>query len=75
MIKIEDFDFFLINIKSHKNILVCNILFKSLTDSKPYYVLDSIKWMGLLEFMIEHDIWYYLEVKNIIPFTTELDML
>ena len=31
--------------------------------------------MDLLEFMMELDIWYYLEVKNMIPFTTELDNL
>ena len=29
--------------------------------------------MDLLEFMMELDSWYYMEVKNMIPFTTELD--
>ena len=28
--------------------------------------------MDVLEFMIKIDIWYYLKVKNMIPFTTGL---
>ena len=30
---------------------------------------------GLLEFMMELDISYYLKMKNMIPFTTGLDIL
>ena len=37
-------------------------------------ILDSIKQMDLLELMIEIDIQYYLEVKNMIKFTTGLDI-
>ena len=38
-------------------------------------VLDLMKWMELLEFIMGLCIWYYLALKNIILFTTELDML
>ena len=31
--------------------------------------------MNLLEFMIEQDIQYYLEMKNMISFATGLDIL
>ena len=37
-------------------------------------ILDSIKQMDLLELMIEIDSQYYLEVKNMIKFTTGLDI-
>ena len=37
-------------------------------------VLDLRKRMDLLEFMMELGIWYYLEVKNMILFTTGLDI-
>ena len=30
--------------------------------------------MDLLEFMMELDIYYYLEVRNMIPFTAGLDI-
>ena len=30
--------------------------------------------MDLLDFMIELDVYYYLEMKNLIPFTTRLDV-
>ena len=39
------------------------------------YILDLIKWMGLLEFMMELPIQYYLEVKNMVSFTTVLFIL
>ena len=35
------------------------------------YVLDLIKQMDLSKFMMELDIQYYSEVKNMIPFTTD----
>ena len=38
------------------------------------YLLDSIKWMDLLEFMMDLDIKYYLEGNNLILFTTGLDI-
>ena len=56
----------LIDEKSYQNILVYNIWQKRLTDYKP--VLDSIKQMDLLVFMMEQDIQCYLVVKNMIPF-------
>ena len=31
--------------------------------------------MNLLEFMMELGIWYYLEVRNVIPFMAGLDIL
>ena len=39
------------------------------------YVLNLIKQMDLLELMMELDIYYYFEVKNMILFTAELDIL
>ena len=38
-------------------------------------VLNMIKQMDLLELMMELDIYYYFEVKNMILFTAELDIL
>ena len=38
-------------------------------------MLGSIKQMDLLEFMMERDIYYNLEVESMIPFTTGLDIL
>ena len=38
--------------KSYKHILVCNVSSKNLIDAKPY-VLCSVKYMDLLEFMME----------------------
>ena len=38
-------------------------------------ILDSIIQIDLLEFMMELDINYFLEVKNMIPSTTGLDIL
>ena len=55
-IKIEDFDLANISIdeKSNENIWVYNISYKNLVDlrKKNFYVLDSIKWMDLLEFVL-----------------------
>ena len=39
------------------------------------YVLDSIKQVDILEFIIELEIQYYLEMGYMIPFTTVLDIL
>ena len=47
---------------------------KSLIHPKPLR-LDSIKQMDLLELMMELDIQYHLEVKNMIPSATRLDIL
>ena len=57
IIKIEDFDLdnFLIDEQSYENILVYKISYKSLIDSKPL-VFNSIKYIDLLEFMMELDI-------------------
>ena len=38
-------------------------------------ILDLIIQIDLLDFMMKLDIKYYLEVKNMIPFTTGLDIL
>ena len=40
-----------------------------------HYILGSIKQIDLLEFMIELDTWYYLALKNMMPFTIGLDIL
>ena len=66
MIKTEDFDFdnILIEEKLYENILVYNILCKTL-----------LKQIDLLEFMREQDIYYYLVLKNIMSFTIGLDIL
>ena len=56
IIKIEDFDLANISIdeKSNENIWVYNISYKNLVDlrKKNFYVLDSIKWMDFLEFVL-----------------------
>ena len=56
IIKIEDFDLANTSIdeKSNENIWVYNISYKNLVDlrKKNFYVLDSIKWMDLLEFVL-----------------------
>ena len=38
-------------------------------------VLGSIKLMDLLEFIVELNIYYYLEIKNMISSTIGLDIL
>ena len=57
IIKLEDFDLdnILVEEKSHKNILIYCISYKTLIDSK-LLILDSIKQMDLLAFMMELDI-------------------
>ena len=74
IIMLEDFDLdnILIDKKSYENIFYF-ITFCKLIIS--LYVLDSIKQMDLLEFVMELDIQYYLEVKKMIPFMTGLDIL
>ena len=56
VLKIEDFDLDNISIdeKSNENIWVYNISYKNLVDlhKKNFYVLDSIKWMDLLQFVL-----------------------
>ena len=54
MIIFEAFDLgnIVIDEKSYKHILVCNVSSKNLIDAKPY-VLCSVKYMDLLEFMME----------------------
>ena len=55
--KFEDFHFdnILIDKKSHENILIYDILYKTLIGAK-LCVLDSTKWMDLLEFQMELNI-------------------
>ena len=57
IIKLEDFDLdeILIDEKSHENILIYDISYKTLID-KNLCVLDSLKWRELYEFMMELDI-------------------
>ena len=59
IIKIEDFDLdsTLTDEKSYENILAYNISYKSLINSNSLYILDSIKQMDLLKFMMELIIW------------------
>ena len=73
IIKSEDFDLdnVLVNEKSYKNIFVYNILYKALISDKPL----CIKFDKIDGFMMEVDIYYYLEVKNMISFTAGLDSL
>ena len=73
IIKSEDFDLdnVLVNEKSYKNIFVYNILYKALISDK----LLCIKFDKIDGFMMEVDIYYYLEVKNMISFTAGLDSL
>ena len=56
VLKVEDFDLDNISIdeKSNENIWVYNISYKNLVDlhKKNFYVLDSIKWMDLLQFVL-----------------------
>ena len=76
IIKMEDFDLDNISVdkKSYENILVYKISYKSLIDSKPLRIrFDKID--GFIRVMLELDISYYLEVKNVITFTTALDIL
>ena len=87
IIKFKDFDFDNISIdeKSNENILFYNISYKTLTGAKllhirfdkidgfiRYFVLDVIQ---KLDIVLELDILYYLELKNMIPFTTGLAIL
>ena len=69
-IKYFDLDNILIDEKLYENILFYSISYKSLIDSNP-----SIKPMDLLEIMMELDIPYFFEVKNMISFTTGLHIL
>ena len=57
IIKLEDFDLdeILIDEKSHENILIYDISYKTLID-KNLCVLNSLKWRELYEFMMELDI-------------------
>ena len=57
IIKLEDFalDNILIDKKSHENILMYDISYKNLVDSKPLHIRSN-KIDGFLEFMMELDI-------------------
>ena len=77
IIKIEDFDFnnILIDENSYENILVYNISYKSLIDSKPW----RIRFDKLDGFIRVYDRTKYLVLirseKINVPFTTGLDIL
>ena len=76
IIKIEDFklDYISINEKSYENVLVYSISFKKLI-AKPLRIkFDTIE-TDLLEFTLKLDMQYYLEMKNMIQFKTEFDIL
>ena len=60
--------------KSHENLLVYNISYKTLMGAKPMRIRFN-KMDDVIEFMLELDIWYYLEVKTTIHFTTGLDLV
>ena len=69
--KIDEFnlDNILIDEKLYENILFYSISYKNLI-AKPLHVrFDKING---LEFMMDLDIQYYLEVKNMLPFTRRL---
>ena len=69
-----DLDNYLIDEKSHGNILIYEISYKTLTGPKPLRIrFDKI--MDLLKFMMDLNIWCYLVLKNMMLFTTELDFL
>ena len=87
IIKFKDIDFDNISIdeKSNENILFYNISYKTLIGAKllhirfdkidgfiRYFVLDIIQ---KLDIVLELDILSYLELKNMIPFTTGLVIL
>ena len=69
--KIEDFDInkILINKKLIINLFQFTALHTKLQLILNLYILDSIKYMDLLQFMMGLYIQYYLEKKNLIPFT------
>ena len=62
-IKDADFDNILIDEKSYENVLVYNILCKTLIGANNC-VLVFIKCMDSLELMIELDVQYYFTSKN-----------
>ena len=74
-IKIKDFDInnFLIDQKPYRSTLVYNISQKSLIDLNILCIRFD-KQIDLLEFIIELDIEYYLDMENMITFTSGLDM-
>ena len=55
-------------------ILVYNISYKTLVDAKPLYI-TFVKIDVFIRVYDGTNIWYYLGVKNMISFTTELDIL
>ena len=71
IVKIEDFDLYNIFIdeKPYENNLDYNISYKNLIAGKPLRIRFD-KQMETLEFIMELDIQYYLEVKNMISFIT-----
>ena len=76
IIKLDDFDLdnILIDEKSLKNVLICDISHKTIIDPKPLRIrFDKID--GLLKFRIELDNQQCLALKNMMLFKTELDIL
>ena len=57
-----------------KNILIYDISYKTLIDPKPLRIIDSVKQMDLLKFLMKLDIQRFLALKNML-FMTELDIL
>ena len=70
----DDPDNILKDEKSYENVLVYTISYKTLMGAKPMRIRFN-KMDDVLEFMLELDIQYYLEVKTTIPFTTGLDLV
>ena len=62
-----DFDKILSNKKSNESILIYNISYKTLW-FKNHYVLSSMRYMELLKFLMELDIYNYLVLGFIIEF-------
>ena len=62
-------DNILIDEKPYKNVLVYNISYKTLIDAKPLLIRFN-KIDGFIWVYNRTKFWYYLEVKNVVTFTT-----
>ena len=74
--KLEDFDLdnILIEEKSHENIFIYDISYKTLIGSKPFQIrFDKID--VITEFMIDIDTLHCLALKNMMLLTTKLHIL
>ena len=71
IIKIEDYEFD----KNHTKIFWIMTFHTKLCLAQTSCVLNLIKWMDLLEFMMRLDLKYYLVLKNMMPFRMKLDVL